>query len=134
MITGAPDAGERRHKLRSAGDFDAYYRSPDPWGISKAVRRDKALASIVGPCVVSKSILELGCGEGHLTAAIFRDAQSIKGVDISPVAVSRAMALSLPNASFEAADFLDVSFCGYDVIVAIECLYYLVNGARNVLS
>ena len=35
------------------------------------------------------------------------------------------MALSLPNASFEVSDFLNVSFAGYDVIAAIECIYYL---------
>jgi hypothetical protein len=34
-------------------------------------------------------------------------------------------ALALPNASFEASDFLSVSFAGYDVIATIECLYYL---------
>jgi hypothetical protein len=33
--------------------------------------------------------------------------------------------LALPDASFEASDFLRVSFAGYDVIAAIECLYYL---------
>jgi hypothetical protein len=35
------------------------------------------------------------------------------------------MALSLPNASFQTSDFLDVSFAGYDVIAAVECIYYL---------
>jgi 2-polyprenyl-3-methyl-5-hydroxy-6-metoxy-1,4-benzoquinol methylase len=75
--------------------------------------------------VTNKTVLELGCGEGHLTATIFKDATSVKGIDISPIAISRATSLSLPNASFEASDFLDVSFAGYDVIAAIECLYYL---------
>jgi predicted TPR repeat methyltransferase len=67
----------------------------------------------------------LGCGEGHLSASVFSGANSIKGIDISSIAVSRATALSLPNASFEASDFLNVSFEGYDLIAAIECLYYL---------
>jgi 2-polyprenyl-3-methyl-5-hydroxy-6-metoxy-1,4-benzoquinol methylase len=75
--------------------------------------------------VAHKAILELGCGEGHLTATIFREAASIKGVDISPIAISRSTALALPNASFEASDFLNVSFAGFDVIAAIECVYYL---------
>jgi predicted TPR repeat methyltransferase len=56
---------------------------------------------------------------------VFSGAQNVKGIDISPIAVSRASALALPNASFEASDFLSVSFQGYDVIAAIECLYYL---------
>jgi 2-polyprenyl-3-methyl-5-hydroxy-6-metoxy-1,4-benzoquinol methylase len=72
--------------LRTAHDFDSYYQSPDPWKIGNASRRDKALSRIIGPYVAGKTVLELGCGEGHLTASIFRDALSVKGVDISPVA------------------------------------------------
>jgi SAM-dependent methyltransferase len=111
--------------LRSADEFDSYYQSPDPWRIRGASRRDRALSRIVGPYVTNKIVLELGCGEGHLTATIFKGARSINCVDISPIAISRAIALSLPNASFQVSDFLNVSFAGYDVIAAIECLYYL---------
>jgi cyclopropane fatty-acyl-phospholipid synthase-like methyltransferase len=75
--------------------------------------------------VTGKSVLELGSGEGHLTASTFSTAKRVKGIDISPVAVTRAEALSLPNASFETSDFLSADFSGYDVIAAIECLYYL---------
>ena len=106
--------------MRSAGDFDSYYKSPDPWGIGQALRRDRALGGIIRPYVAGKSVLELGCGEGHLTASVFRNAARIKGIDISPIAISRANALSLPNASFQTSDFLDVSFAGYDVIAAID--------------
>jgi hypothetical protein len=41
------------------------------------------------------------------------------------VAIARAKSLKLPNARFETADLLDVSFEGYDVITAIECIHYL---------
>jgi SAM-dependent methyltransferase len=112
-------------KLRSSSDFDNFYRAPDPWGIETATRRDKALAAIIEPFVEGRSALELGCGEGHLTGTIFRKARSVKGVDISPVAISRASSRLIPNASFQVADFLNVSFADYDVIAAIECLYYL---------
>jgi predicted TPR repeat methyltransferase len=111
--------------MRTAHDFDAYYKSPDPWGVGVAHRRDRALKAIIGPYVSGRSVLELGCGEGHLTAAIFSEAGSVRGVDISPVAVARAQVRSLPNATFEVSDFLNVKFSGYDVIAAIECLYYL---------
>lgn len=111
--------------MRNAHDFDSYYQSPDPWKIASASRRDRALSGIIGPYVAGKSVLELGCGEGHLTASVFRGARSVRGIDISPIAISRATALSLPNASFVASDFLNASFEGYDVIAAIECLYYL---------
>ena len=111
--------------MRSAADFDSYYKSPDPWGIGRASRRDKALKRVVGPYIAGKDVLELGCGEGHLTASIFDDARSVKGFDISPIAITRATALGLPNASFQTSDFLNVSYAGYDVIAALECLYYL---------
>ena len=111
--------------MRSADEFDSCYQTPDPWGIGTASRRDRALSRIIRPYVTNKNVLELGCGEGHLTGTIFKDANSVKGIDISPIAISRAISLSLPNASFEASDFLNVSFVGYDLIVAIECLYYL---------
>lgn len=71
--------------LRTADDFNSYYQIPDPWKIGRASRRDKALAKIVGPHVAGKTVLELGCGEGHLTATIFRDALSVTGIDISPL-------------------------------------------------
>jgi hypothetical protein len=35
--------------MRSAEDFDSYYRSPDPWRIATASRRDKTLSNIIGP-------------------------------------------------------------------------------------
>jgi SAM-dependent methyltransferase len=120
-----PRQKPRDTRVRSADDFDSYYKSPDPWGIGQASCRDRALAGLIGPYVVNKSVLELGCGEGHLTGSVFRDATSITGIDISPVAISRASSLSLPNASFQTSDFLDVSFAGYDVVAGIECLYYL---------
>jgi 2-polyprenyl-3-methyl-5-hydroxy-6-metoxy-1,4-benzoquinol methylase len=73
----------------------------------------------------NKSVLELGCGEGHLTQAIFHKARSVIAVDISDVAIARAKSLDLRNARFETADLLETSLAGYDVIAAIECIYYL---------
>jgi SAM-dependent methyltransferase len=57
-------------------------------------RRDRALAAIIGPHGAGKSVLELGCGEGHLSASVFSGAHCIKGIDISSIAVSRATALT----------------------------------------
>lgn len=37
----------------------------------------------------------------------------------------RAKGRAIPNAQFKAADFLSISFEGFDVIAAIECIYYL---------
>ena len=106
--------------MRTAADFNLYYATPDPWHISHAQFRDKVLRRRLKPFVRDKSVLELGCGEGHLTHAVFGKARSIVGIDISDVAIARAKSLNLPNARFESGDFLKVSFEGYDVIAALE--------------
>jgi predicted TPR repeat methyltransferase len=111
--------------MRTAADFDRLYADPDPWRISRAKLRDRVLRRCVSRFVAGKSVLELGCGEGHLTRAIFSEASHVTGVDVSGVAIDRARSLKIRNAVFHHSDFLSISFEGYDVIVAIECLYYL---------
>jgi SAM-dependent methyltransferase len=111
--------------MRTASDFDAYYADADPWRISGACSRDEVLRRSVARFVTGKKVLELGCGEAHLTQALFFDAASVKSIDISAIAIGRATSKGLPNASFENADLLNVSYEGYGVIAAIECLYYL---------
>jgi len=111
--------------MRTAADFNLYYAVPDPWHISRARFRDNVLRRCLKPFIRGKSVLELGCGEGHLTRAVFSKARSVVGIDISDVAIGRAKSLNPPNARFESGDFLQASFEGYDVIAAIECVYYL---------
>jgi SAM-dependent methyltransferase len=111
--------------MRTAADFNLYYATPDPWHISRARFRDRVLSRRLKPFIRNKSVLELGCGEGHLTHAVFRKARSVVGIDISDIAIARAKSLKPPNARFESGDFLQASFEGYDVIAAIECVYYL---------
>ena len=111
--------------MRTADDFNNYYATPDPWRISRAPFRDKVLRRCLTPFIRGKSVLELGCGEGHLTHVIFNKARSVVGIDISDVAIARAQSLDLPNARFENADLLQISYEGYEVIAAIECIHYL---------
>jgi len=111
--------------VRTAADFDGVYAKPDPWGVAQEPRRDRTLARIIAPYVEGKTVLDLGCGEGHLTAAVFQSAAWVTAIDISQVAIQRTPRLA--NARFAATDFMspDVSFEGQDVITALECLYYL---------
>jgi len=111
--------------MRTAEEFNRFYENPDPWQISPSRFRDRVLRRRLAPFVRNKSVLELGCGEGHLTQAVFSKARAVVGVDISDVAIARARSLSLPNARFESADLLHTSFQGYDVIAAIECIHFL---------
>ena len=111
--------------MRTVDDFNRYYATPDPWGVSRATFRDRVLRRHLTRPTRNRSVLELGCGEGHLTQAVFRRARFVNAVDISNVAIARAKLLNLPNARFQIADLLDISLAGYDVIAAIECIYYL---------
>jgi len=118
--------------VRTAEDFNNFYATPDPWRISRAPFRDKVLRRCLTPFIRKRSVLELGCGEGHLTEVVFNKARSVVGVDISDVAIARAKSLNLRNARFESADLLLTSFEGYDIIAAIECIYYLSLQERGV--
>jgi SAM-dependent methyltransferase len=112
--------------MRTAADFNQFYAAEhDPWHISRARFRDKGLRRSISKFVTGKSVLELGRGEGHLTQSIFSETRMVTGVDISEIAIERAKARNIQNARFENSDFLKISFDGYDVITAIECLYYL---------
>lgn len=126
-IVRSDPIGHQVAGMRTAEDFNLHYASPDPWQISHARFRDRILRRRMTPFIHGKSVLELGCGEGHLTKAVFRKARSVAGIDISDMAIARAKSLNLPNARFEAADFLQTPFAGYDVIAAIECIYYLAH-------
>jgi 2-polyprenyl-3-methyl-5-hydroxy-6-metoxy-1,4-benzoquinol methylase len=97
----------------------------DPWHISRARFRDKGLRRSISKFVTGKSVLELGCGEGHLTQSIFSETRMFTGVDISDIAIEPAKARNIQNARFEISDFLKISFDRYDVITAIKFLYYL---------
>jgi predicted TPR repeat methyltransferase len=96
--------------MRTAADFNSFYSVPDPWGIARATVRDIVLRDRLAKYIRGKSVLELGCGEGHLTQVVFDKARSVNGVDISDVAIARARSLNLPNATFESGDFLGTPF------------------------
>jgi cyclopropane fatty-acyl-phospholipid synthase-like methyltransferase len=111
--------------MRTAEDFNLFYSTPDPWHISRSRFRDRVLRRCLRKFIRDRFVLELGCGEGHLTEAVFGGARSVVGIDISDVAIARAQSLELPNARFENADLLQISYKGYEVITAIECIHYL---------
>jgi SAM-dependent methyltransferase len=118
--------------MRTAEDFNLHYATPDHWHIAGSRFMDRVLRRCIGRFIRDKSVLELGCGEGHLTEAIFGRARSVVGIDISDVAIARARSLELPNARFETADLLQTSFTGYEVIAAIECIHYLSHEEQGV--
>lgn len=111
--------------MRTAADFNSFYATPDPWKIGKSSFRDRVYRRFLPHAVRGKHVLELGCGEGCMTETLFDEAASVIGVDISNVAIERAKRKNLRNAKFETGDFIGRSFKGFDVIAALECIYYL---------
>lgn len=116
--------------LSSVSDFDSFYSRPDPWGLRRVKFRDRALRRAIAPHVAGQIVLELGCGEAHLTRAIFHDAKRVSGIDISHVAIARAKMQNLSNATFAVEDMKTIPFGGFDVIAAIEVLNYLSEEER----
>jgi SAM-dependent methyltransferase len=104
LIALRSDANVSHHAY--CGRFQFLLFRARPVGVSRATFRDKILRNRLAEFVHGTSVLELGCGEGHLTQVIFDDARSVTGVNISEIAISRAKALNLPNAKFEVGDFL----------------------------
>ena len=72
--------------------------------------------------------------KSHLNSSHIQQHRERHGIDFSAVAIERAKALNIRNARFKSSDFLAVSFKGYDVIAAIECIYYLRQRIRRRFS
>jgi 2-polyprenyl-3-methyl-5-hydroxy-6-metoxy-1,4-benzoquinol methylase len=112
-------------------DFEAKYRrSADPWDALHPKRASYYdwYCKIVdryldGP---TKSLLDIGCGEGHLTHRLASGASEAMGVDVSATAIRRATE-RYQTIAFRAFDLTqDVSLeCEFDVISCSQVLYYL---------
>lgn len=84
-----------------------------------------ALLDLAGP---AKSVLEVGCGEGHVTEKLARryPGARVTGSDVSPEIIAEARAAH-PGLRFEVRSVYDVAADGgrYDLVVACEVLEHL---------
>lgn len=81
-------------------------------------------------------MLELGCGLGYFTQAIYKTGVSATGIDISPTAIMEAQKLH-PNCNFIASDILDFSIYENikpDCIVMAEVTWYLIDNLDKFLA
>ncbi len=111
--------------------FDQVYASLDPWGYAtspyEAARREAVLAAL--PRRRYRSVLEVGCGEGHMTRLLAERGDRVVGLDISGRAVARA---SSPPANVRVVrgDLLgpapppEAPLGGFDLVVCAEVVYY----------
>ena len=98
-------------------------------GIFRARKfRDRVLRRCLKAFIRDRFVLELGCGEGHLTEAVLGGARSVVGIDISDVAIgSRPVAGIGQMPRFgQAGDLLRDLLRGLTrPSRTIECIHYL---------
>jgi SAM-dependent methyltransferase len=98
----------------------------DPWGFEADAYNDRRFDRIVDLIerVPHRSVLDVGCAEGHLTRRLCAVAERVVGVDASPTAASRARRAA-PAAEIHHATLEDVAFDEmFDVVVCSEMIYY----------
>lgn len=114
--------------------FETVYRDGDPWGADSPAYRyqQRKYAILAGllPPVHYETVLDLGCGSGHLARRMASRCGSLLGVDISESAITsaRARCKDLSNVSFMVADISDTSQMldrTFDLIIIADTLYYL---------
>lgn len=108
--------------------------------LSSSLRRRVELAGeLLAKHLAGKSVLEVGCGSGHLTKAILASGvQSYKGVDIAPAAIAAAKSRSLLEGWGQIVDFQvgDIdSLLGqkFDVVVSLGLTDWLSDNDLNAL-
>jgi 2-polyprenyl-3-methyl-5-hydroxy-6-metoxy-1,4-benzoquinol methylase len=112
--------------------YDKYgTRNPIARRLQSGFERDMfELLAALGPV---SSVLEVGCGEGHMTARLARSfpAATVVGRDLSPVIVAEARARH-PGLRFETQSVYDTAARGerFDLVVACEVLEHVDDPAR----
>jgi SAM-dependent methyltransferase len=110
-------------------DAEQFYQVRDPWRVQGRSPNNKRRESVIQSLrnlLQDKNVIELGCGEGHLSQILARSCQHLLGLDISQTAINRAKERHIANATFIAGSMTEMAFYGsFDVAVVIEALYYL---------
>lgn len=117
--------------------FDYLFtRGPDPWGYqaSSVAAARRALLLNVLPAIRYRSLLELGCAAGWMTADLAARAETVTAVDISLVALGLAQARceGCGNVEFRRLDIFTEEILGnFDAIVCAGVLVYLPWSAQD---
>lgn len=114
--------------------FNWRYASPDPYKVSASGYELEKMGRVMATLGFEKrfgSILEIGCGEGNMTARLATISGRTLATDISDMAVrrTREMTSSFPNVDTRRLDLLSDEPPGqFDLVVASEVLYYFEKG------
>jgi len=81
-------------------------------------------------------ILDLGCGDGKLSAQLAAQAQNVVGVDLSPAMIAYAKQTHVrSNLEFLCGDAASPEVAGlFDIIVCFNAFHWFADGARVLLS
>jgi len=110
--------------------FDSlYFFKKDPWNYSTSEYERKKYGETLEAISGKKynRILEIGCAEGVFTEKLASMAESILGVDISQIAIDRAIEDNkYSNIEFQCVNIERTDLFGkFDLIICSEVLYYL---------
>lgn len=98
------------------------------WDLLKSPMEEErfnTLAKLTDEYCRNGSVLEIGCGEGLLLPKVKASYQYFLGLDISAVAIERALHLQNANTVFKCADMEKfVPEERFDIIIFNESLYY----------
>jgi 2-polyprenyl-3-methyl-5-hydroxy-6-metoxy-1,4-benzoquinol methylase len=145
FITGSAD--ERRELLRRVWTrrlmrridyadnhrrLNALYYMKDPWGFTdprEEMRFTETNRILLREFGHVRTLLEVGCAEGHQTLHLMRACGQLYGLDVSAKAVRRAKR-RCPGAMLEVGDLTKAACFGrmterFDVVVACEVIYYI---------
>lgn len=115
--------------INDSFDVELFYKNPDPWHVQRRSAKNKRRESVLqnlSALYQDKNVLELGCGEGHLSQILAPVSRTLTGIDISKTAIARAREREIPNATFVVGSMIEPAlYRGFDVVVLVEAIYYL---------
>ena len=110
--------------------LNTFYLMKDPWHMTspnEQYRFAETNRLILEKFGKVKSLLEIGCGEGHETLYLQGVCEQLTGLDVSSRAVSRAQN-RCPQSKFIVGDIFSQEveeLALFDLVVACEVLYYI---------
>lgn len=109
---------------RVRSDFDEIARLSDPHDEDTG-RYDSFLLSLVPES--AKSVLDIGCGMGRLTAKLATKSREVVGIDLSTEMIARANEKAHPALSFICDDFLTYDFEAktFDCVITAAALHHV---------
>lgn len=125
-------------QLKYIGNFDDLYRYvDDPWSQKSSKSHKPHRLSLIKHLdkLHPKSVLDVGCGFGHLTQAVKTlITDDVFGVDISNVCIRKAKAL-FPDTDFKTLDIrVDSIGRNFDVVILNGVLWYILEDLDIVIN